>query len=58
MTLEQRAVWMVAVLVAGRDSCFDNPEVETWDINFFEKWERQLFYDHNSSGSEARNSKT
>lgn len=45
MTLEQRAVWMVAVLVAGRDSCFDNPEVENWDINFFEDWEKELFHD-------------
>ena len=45
MTLEQRAVWMVAVLVAGRDSCFDNSEVDNWDIFFFEEWERQLFHD-------------
>lgn len=47
MTEEQRAVWIIAVIITARDVVIGN-KVYIWgdtDLDFFEEWERQLFND-------------
>lgn len=47
MTTAKRAVWIIAVIIAARDVVIGN-KITIWndtDLDFFEEWERQLFYE-------------